>query len=221
MQKVLLFCGIGLFLCCGGCARTFAALATPTQWEIKVPAEYKLADNKPQKMLVLVEQPAWTAGGANIRVYLTKAIESQLEGKVGIKAAAFVPYQKLADMRNNSPDFSMLSPPQVAKALGANMVLYIVIDNFGLYGMSDVGYYKGQLDTRSGLYDAASGQMLWPESGELKSSSVGFEVQKGEDEAARRLATSTARCIVRYLYDCSKKEFKVGDESGREDMKVW
>ena len=48
------------------------------------------------------------------------------------------------------------------------MVLYVVIDNFGLYGLSDAGYYRGQLDTRSGLYDVAGGQMLWPQTGELK-----------------------------------------------------
>jgi hypothetical protein len=221
MRKLLLFCGVGMLLCCGGCARAIAALATPTQWEIKVPAEYNLSDNKPEKLLVLVEQPAWATSEANMRVYLTQALEALLEEKIGIRAKAFVPYQELADVRNSRPDFAMLSPPQAGRTLGAQMVLYVVIDNFGLYGLSDAGYYKGRLDTRSGLYDVASQQMLWPQSDQLKISSVSFEAQKGLDEAGKRLAGATSRCIVRNFYDCPKKEYKVGDENINEDAKGW
>jgi hypothetical protein len=220
MHKLLFFCGLGMLFCCGGC-KAVAAMATPTQWEQKVPAEYKLADNKPARMLVLVEQPAWATSEANMRIYLAQALESRLVGNVGIKEETFVPYQKLADMRSNSPDFAMLSPVQVGKALEAQMVLYIVVDNFELYGLSDGGYYKGRLDTRSGLYDVESGRALWPESGELSPVSVGCEVQKGSEETAKRLASATARCIVRNLYDCSKMEFKVADEIKKDDTGGW
>jgi hypothetical protein len=220
MKKLLVICLFGMLLCCGGC-RAVAALSTPTQWEIKIPAEYNLGDNKPQKMLVLVEQPSLTAVEVNIRVYLTQAIESFVVEKVGIKADAFVPYQKLADMRSGSAEFASLSPVEAGKALGATMVLYVVIDNFGLYGLSDAGYYKGQLDTRSGLYDVASGQMLWPQAGELKAASVGFEMHKEQEKAARRLAASMAKCIVRNFYDCPKPEFKVADERKKDTTEGW
>ena len=197
-----------------------AALMTPTPWETKIPAEYNLGEKKPARMLVLVEQPAWGSSQVNIRVFLTQSLESLLEDKVGIKADAFVPYKELADMRASTGDYASLTPAQIGKALKAQMVLYVVIDNFNLYGLSDTGYYKGELAARSGLYDTATGQMLWPESGQLKAVSVGFEVQKGLDEAAMKLAQSTARCLVRYFYNCPKPEFKVGDESMTEE-KSW
>ena len=209
---------LGMLLCCGGCTRAIGALATPTSYEIKIPAEYDLGKNKPKKMLVLVEQPVWTASEANIRLYLTQAIESHLADKIDIKSDAFVSYQKLADMRNNMADFAMLSPVEVGKALGANMVLYVVIDDFGLYGLSDAGYYRGQLDVRSGLYDVASGQKLWPDAGELKAVSVGIEMQKEHEKTAQRLANSMAKCIVRYFYDCPKPEFRIADERKNDTM---
>lgn len=203
-----------IIFCCSGC-RAIGALASPSPWEIKIPAEYKLADNKPEKMLVLVEQPAWAMSEANMRVYLTQAVESLLTAKIGIKADVFVPYNKLADLRSNTPDFSAMSQPQVGARLGAGLVLYIVIDNFELYAMSDAGYYRGQLDARSGLYDVKSGLRLWPQD-DLKSSSVYLDMEDGQEKAAKRLASSTARCIVRNFYDCPKPEYKVPDESVRQ-----
>jgi hypothetical protein len=220
MKKLLVICLFGMLLCCGGC-RVAGALATPTQWETKIPAEYDLGKNKPQKMLVLVEQSSLTAVEVNIRLYLTKAIELFVVDRVGIKTEVFVPYQKLADMRSSLADFATLSPVEVGKALDANIVLYVVIDNFGLYGLSDGGYYKGLLDTRSGLYDVASGQMLWPQTGELKACSVGFEMQKEQEKAARRLAASMAKCIGRNFYDCPKPEFKLADEQKKDTTESW
>jgi hypothetical protein len=220
MKKLLVFCVFGMLLCCGGC-KFVAALASPTPSEIKIPAEYDLGKHKPKKMLVLVEQPSWTASGANIRLYLTQAIESLLADQIGIKSEAFVPYQKLADVRNSMADFAMLSPVEAGKALDASMVLYVVIDDFGLYGLSDAGYYRGQLAVRGGLYDVVSGQRLWPDSGELRAASVGIEMQRGQEKTVMRLATSMARCIVRYFYDCPKPEFKVADERKTDTMERW
>jgi hypothetical protein len=216
MKTLLIFSVLAILVAsCGGCVKAIAAMATPTQWEIKIPAEYKLVDNKPKRMLVLVEQPVWTTSEANMRVYLTQAVQARLIEKVGIKADVFVPYQEIADMRDSSPDFPMMTPVQAGKTFNADIVLYIVIDNFGLYGLSDAGYYRGQLDVRSGLYDVAGGQRVWPVE-DLKSSSVAFEMEKGLDQSAKRLAASTARCIVRNFYDCPKPEYKVADESIRE-----
>ena len=198
--------------------RAIGALATPTSYEIKIPSEYDLDKNKSQKMLVLVEQPAWTASEANIRLYLTQAIEGHLTDKIDIKPEMFVLYRKLADMRNNSADFATLSPVEIGKALDANMVLYVIIDDFGLYALSDAGYYRGQLDIRSGLYNVASGQRLWPESGGLRAVSVGVEMQKEHEKTAQRLANSMAKCIVRYFYDCPKPEFKIADERKNETL---
>jgi hypothetical protein len=197
------------------------AMASPTSYEIKIPAEYQLSDNKPQRMIILVEQPAWATSEANIRLYLTEAIAAHLVDEVGLKAGTIATYREVADVRNTMSDFEKLSPVQVGRAMKAQMVLYVMIDNFGLYGLSDAGYYKGQLATSSGIYDVATGEKLWPQSGGLKANSVGFELAKGQDEAAKRLAESMARCIVRNLYDCSKRESKVADESGTEDLKNW
>ena len=119
-------------------------------------------------MLVLVEQPAWATSEANMRLYLTQAIESLLTEKIGHKGRVFVPYHELGGSAEQIPPILRCCRREVGKAR-SHMVLYIVIDNFGLYGLSDAGYYRGQLDARSGLYDVASGQRLWPQSGELKS----------------------------------------------------
>jgi hypothetical protein len=75
------------------------------------------------------------------------------------------------------------------------------------------GYYKANLDTRSGLYDVNSGKKVWPATKELKTVKVAVEVMNGGQEAAAtRLAQASARCIERNFYECPRAMARVQEE---------
>jgi len=197
-------------------------MGSPTNYEKKVPAEYDLTQRKKQKILVLVDQPAYLNAQVNLRYYLTKAMSKNLTDRVRISPEYLVSYSELSEFRSNQPNFSLLLPTEVGKALGADMVLLVVIEDYQLQKLPEEGYYKGFLGVQSILFDVATGEKLWPLSEEGKSIKVGFEVESGGQETAvYRLVSACAYCNVRYLYNCPKKEFKIADDRNVAGWKDW
>jgi len=190
-------------------------VGTPTNYEKKIPAEYDLAEHKDQKILVLVNQPAWLNAQVNLRYYLTRAINKNLTAKVKIPPEYLVSYSELSEFRSNKSDFLSLSPVEVGEALDANMVLLVEIGSYELNRIAETSYYEGFLGVQSAFLDVATGEKIWPESAKSKSVKVGFEVEtRGREIAVRRLTAASAYCLVRYFYDCPKNEFKIADERG-------
>ena len=207
--------------CHGGCG-TVAVLGTPTSHEKKVPAEYNLAGHRRSRILVLVEQPLWVGVEVNLRFYLTEAINKNLAAKVKIPSRNLVTYRELSEFRANQPNFSLLPPAEVGTALGANMVLLVVVEDCQLHEISETRYYKGALSARTILLDAATGETLWPKSEKSKSIRVGFEVGgRSRASAVKRLVKACAYCIVRYLYDCPKDKFKIFDDNSDINWDSW
>ena len=197
-------------------------VGTPTSHEKKIPAEIDLAKRTDQKILVLVNQPAYLDADVNLRYYLTKAMREGLMAKIGIRPEDIVAYDDLSEFRSNQSNFSLLSPVVVGRALGAHMVLLLMVEDYQLTGMAETGYYRGFLGAQAALLDTAAGEKLWPESAESKSIRVGFEVGGGGREAAvERLVNACAYCTTRYFYDCPRDKFKIFDDKSSVDWESW
>lgn len=197
---------------CGGCGLV-SVLGTPTRHEKKIPAEYNLAKHADQKILVLVSQPAWLDSRVNLRYHVTGRLNEELAKKVDIPPEHLVTYDELSKFRSNQSRFSRLSPTEIGTALDANLVLLVMINGYELSAMPDTSYFKGFLSAEAALRDVATGKKLWPEAGASKSVRVGFDVESyGLYVAVERLASALAHCTVRYLYDCSKENFKIADD---------
>jgi hypothetical protein len=186
---------------------------TPTRHEKKIAAEYDLASRKNEKMLVLVEQPAWLNTEVNLRYHLTKRLNDKLLKSVRIPARHLASYEALSSLRSSRRDFASLPPSKVAAALDADVVLFVMIEACRLERAAETSYYRGAMSVRSALYDAATAAQLWPESPNGRSVRVGFDLESRSREAAvQRLAAAAAHCTVRYLYDCPQAEFGISDD---------
>jgi hypothetical protein len=95
MRKLSVFLGLAMVFPHSGCnlAGVVPVLGTPTRYEKKIPPEYDLAQHEDQKILVLVNQPGWLGAQANLRYYLTEAINEHLTARVKVKSAYLVGYE--------------------------------------------------------------------------------------------------------------------------------
>ncbi|RKY24455.1 MAG: hypothetical protein DRP62_03670 [Planctomycetota bacterium] len=197
-------------------------VGTPGRGERKIAAEYNLSERKGQKILVLVNQPVWLDADVNLRFHITEAVNKGLIEKVKIRPEYIIDYNELSEFRSNKSDFSLLSPTEVSKALGADLVLLVGVEDYQLGELPEAGYYRAIMNVRAALLDVATGEKLWPKTEKSKNIQVGFEVeQRGREIAAKRLTTACAHCIVRYLYNCPKNKFKIFDDKSNVGWKNW
>jgi hypothetical protein len=175
-------------------------------------AEYDLAASR-GGVLVLVNQPVWLDPGENLRFHLTEALVDALVNKVKVSRKRLIAYKRLAAFRSGRSDFSLLSPSEIGKALGADIVLVAELAGGGLEKLPESGYYSASLSASALLVETASGKQIWPDDFAGKPVKVGFEIEpKGRDVAVMRLSQAFAHCTTRYLYDCRKKHFKIFDD---------
>jgi len=204
-----------------GCG-LFTTMGTPTRYEERIPAEYKLSDLENEKMLVLVNQHYWLDANVNLRVAMTEALYEQLIKNVDLTPDRLIGYNKLSKYRSQKPDFSLLKADDVGRALEADVVLFVNIGQARLENVPDTDIYSGFLSARASLVDVSSGAVLWPEQSKPKSIKVGFEVEeKGLNASTSRLSRSAAHCIVRYLYDCKTAYFKTADDRSAPQWEYW
>ena len=221
VRKLAVFLTLVLFFFCSGCG-IVGLLGTPSRHERKIPAEYDLTEHKDQKILVLVNQPAYLNAEINLRYYLTEEVRENLIKRIKVSPEELVGYGELSEFRSNRGDFSLLSPVEVGSALGADIVLLVMVENYQLNEMAETGYHTGFLGAETILLETTAGEKLWPKSAKSKSIRVGFEVEeRGQEVAVERLTSACARCIVRYLYDCPKNEFKLFDDKSNVGWESW
>jgi hypothetical protein len=213
IKKLTVFCVFAGIFFCSGCG-ILGLVGSESTYEKKIPAEYNLTKQRGKKILVLVEQPSWLSTQANLRYYLTEAIRANLaaKGKAEIPPKHIISYKELSDFRSNRSDYSTLSSAEVGKALGADIVLLVMIEDYQLDEVGGSDYFGGAMKVQAALFEAANGEKVWPEYADSKSIKVNFEAEHGRETADRRLATACAHCITRYFYNCPKNTFKVFDE---------
>jgi len=204
-----------------GCA-IVSIMGTPTSHETKKPAEYNISDHAEQKILVLVRQSAWIAANINLRYRLTESISGNLIHRAEILPENLISYSDLSKFRSSRPDFSSLSPVEAARALNADLVLFVTIENYQLNDMAASGYYNGYMVVKATLFKAADGAKLWPAMENNKVSKVGFDLEsKGKEFSALRLTNAAAYCTVRYLFDCPVNQFKIADDKSGMAWQKW
>jgi hypothetical protein len=212
IEKLTVFFVLAAVFFSSGC-NFVGIVGTPSQYEKKVPAEYDLTKQIGKKVLVLVEQPGWLSAQANLRYYLTEAIRGNLIAKVKVPPEDILSYKELSEFRSKKGDFSLLSPAAVGKALGADIVLLVTIEDYQVGEVAGSGYYNGFLSIQAAIFETATGEKVWPESAENKSIKVSFETgEHGQEAAIERLVNACAYCTSRYLYNCPKYIFKISDE---------
>jgi hypothetical protein len=224
IEKMTICCVLAAIFSSNGCG-IVGVVGTPSAYEKKIPAEYDLtspavggyakadlAEQKGKKILVLVEQPGWLSTEVNLRYYLTEAIRESFIANVKIPPEYIISYKELSEFRSNKSDFSSLSPVAVGEALGVDIVLLVMIEDYQLNEMPETDYYNGFLGAQAILFETATGVKLWPESAMGKSIRVSFEAERNRDAAVDRLVNACAHCITRFFYNCPKYKFKIFDE---------
>ena len=223
-EPLFIFTFLTAVLFDSGCSftRTVSTLSTPTRHERKIPAEYDLTEHRDQKILVLVNQPAYLNAQTNLRYYLTEEVNKNLIKKLKIPPEYLVTYDGVSAFRSNQSNFSLLSPIEVGKALDANMVLLVMVKDYQLNEMPEANCYQGFLNIQTVLFETAAGRKLWPESERSKSIKVGFDVEhRGREIAVKRLVAACAHCTVRYFYDCPGDKFKTADDKSGVGWEDW
>ncbi len=221
MNKIIAIPFLAAAIFYGGCGLV-SVMGTPTAHEIKIPAEYDLSKHKGSKILVLVNQSLLVKSQVNIRYYLTEAVNKLLASKTKIPDANFISYDKLAKYRSSKINFEQLSPEEIGKGLGANLVLTIDIYSFELEQIEDTDYYKGSVNGKAALIDVVRDTKLWPESEDARTIKVGFDTgERDQQKTVERLIADCAHCTTRYLYNCPKDEFKIFDERTDSAWQDW
>lgn len=138
---------------CAPIAWLVAVLAPPK----RIPAVYELPKRK--KVLVFVDDIVGPVRYEAVKRELTEGINDRLlKEKV---AAKTVPYEHLFRLIASRPDFNLLSIFEVGKLLGADLVVYVRLDEFSLKDTPNVPLWHGKLRTTVRLVDV-SGKQLWP-----------------------------------------------------------
>ena len=223
MRRILAIVLVSMVCCVSGCGLIGHA-GSETEYEKKIPAEYKLRTKKTKdvKVLVLVKEPGWLGAETNLRYYLTTEMNRRLVKKVKVAAENVVSYEQIAEFRAEHPDSSRLWPAELGKAFKVDKVLLIRISGFELGRISDTGFFKGALSGNAAVVDVATARQVWPKENKSKIIRVGFEIeQKGREAAITRLAKATAHCTTRYFYDCIKANFNVPDDQSQITDQDW
>jgi len=210
---------------CSAWAGLVGVLGTDRRSERRVPAEYELKPDKTDKertILVFVEQIGQLGARENLRLFVTDAVNKALEKRVKISPEFIIEYPKLSDFRSGRGDFTLFSPDQLGRELGADLVLLISLQGYRLERVAESDYFKGLLMAHASLWDVTTGRKLWPDSEKSRGIIVGFDAHTGRrDLAAKRLSSALAHCVTRYFYDCKEENFKIGEDLSGEGWKDW
>ena len=213
MKKLIILLLFSNMILAGIGCRATGAFLSPSIHEQKIPAEYKIAPQAKKGLLVFVEGATGVTRSRDVILDLTEVVKELLVKRAKVNKKYIASDKKLELLRARRDDLSILSPVKIGKESGVGLVLYILIEDYGLQMVDKRGYYAGSLLTRSVIFDVESGNVLWPAKGQGKRTIVKFALEtKGKEVAKDRLALGVAQCVTRYLYDCPKPMFKTSDE---------
>lgn len=217
MRKIVVFPVITVLLFIYGCI--VPVLTTPTRHEKKIPAEYNITVHEDKKLMVIVYSPDWVRAPANITSEITGELEEKLTEELKLEPENIILYENL------KPKESLHSAPptpEIGKNFGADLVLFAEVHEFALSKMIETDYYVGRITGRAAVFDADTGQRLWPDSEHGKLIRIAYDVEEGDyDQAFDRLVRSFAHCVTRYLYDCPVPKFKIFEDKSGTGWRDW
>ena len=107
-------------------------------------------------------------------------------------AAETIPYDKLIDLRNAEPEFNLMSIPKIGRRLGADLVIYVSIEEFSLKDNPIDTLWRGRLAGKVKVVDVLKGR-IWPDE------SAGFPIRIVEpitDNSSRDYGSQLARKLA-------------------------
>ena len=141
----------------GGCTQTLAYMMAMFAPPKKVSALYEPPKGK--KYLVFVDDHPSPVSWEPIKHELASRIGRRLQQEK--IASGIIPYERLQDL-SSSRDFERMSIAEAGQKLGADVVLYVQIDQFALRESPYSPLWQGRLATSVWLVDARQPQRLWP-----------------------------------------------------------
>jgi hypothetical protein len=92
---------------------------------------------------------------------LARAIESQLHAN---DVAPIVPSLSIAELRSNRPQqFVQMRPDAIARAVGAQQLLWVNVLECSFSPAPGSGVFRGQISLEVRVLDATDGRQLWPD----------------------------------------------------------
>jgi len=217
MNKPAAITTIAILVFACGCT-----MFSETRSEKKVPAEYNLTETGEQKIAVIIENPIWADAPRILTGQLTDEIHKKLKNDLKLAPKKIISQEKISEYMRNTPQAEMQGPIEIGRSVGADLVLYAQIQNFKLTQTAETDYYRGLLDGKAALFDAETGEKLWPLDESGKTILVSYEIEQGNYEAAvGRLARAFAHCTTRYLYNCPVPRYKIYEDKSGMGWKDW
>ncbi len=185
-----------------GCA-VAAWIAAQFGPEKKVPAEYEPPAGT--TILVFVDDMLHPVDYEPVKIQLTEMLNKQLvDNKVVSKT---IPYSRLGEFISATPGFNSLAVSEVGQKLGADMVLYVQIDEFRLRDAAATSeLWKGRLATTVRLVDVTKGR-LWPTDSptghmvpKAETQTVSDSSQARGEQISKELAAEIADKIAKLFY---------------------
>ncbi|MDB5324759.1 MAG: hypothetical protein JWM57_328 [Phycisphaerales bacterium] len=141
-----------------GCT-ALGAVAYKLSQEQSIPAKYIL--NKDVPTVVLVENYRTPDLMANDAELLARCLQDKLDEK---KVAKIVKTEKIFDLRNNKPkEFAKMAIPEIAKAVGAEQVIYVDLQGGGIGSLAGgQSMFQGKAYVSIKVIDAKTGASLYP-----------------------------------------------------------
>lgn len=211
-KRLILFTGllltVGAVVLMGGCALA-GPMLSPTGFEARIPAQYDISRHKEETVYVAVHATHGSRTDLDLPGLVSTAVAGRLQKNAGLK-----PEQIIEDVSfAGSAGALGLTVEERARAAGADLLLYVEIEDYNLFNVHSKGYYTGHLVTRSMLEDLETDETLWPKepAGRRVESSVELETA-GREAALGRLTAATAHCIVRELAATPKSGYRCADE---------
>lgn len=196
---------------CGGC-NIMGFIAAPSAHERRIPAEYDLRKRQDEKILVFVDESKGGDASLDFRIDLSAGIVYDLKKKVKISEENLIGYEEIASLRKSREDFDDLLPAHIGQALGAGIVLYLQIVDYGLYGKSKERYYNGNLVSRCVLVESATGKILWPDDRKVRYIRARVELDVRRESVNQRLIKAMSHITTRNFYNVPWPKYDSSDE---------
>ena len=160
MKRILfLIAALYVSLMSVGCKNTIGVLASPTNYEKKIPAEYNLRkEAKKRKILVVVDRAPASGPNKKVMPLLAGMIEEFLVKKAKINKKYILPYEEVDPLSTVEGNMLAADPVKIGSDAGAELVLYVLIESYNIRVIDKRrGYFGAAIVTRSMLFDVASG----------------------------------------------------------------
>jgi hypothetical protein len=193
MNAMLLAAGLAALTACGGC-QILGALYHVFVPKAQVGPELALPPEK--KVLVFPDDVFHRVRYSTAKRALADKVGDMLAEKR--VAADVVPYDELKDLEESEPNFHLLEVATVGRKLGADLVIYIILDPLRLKDSDADTLYHGRFGGRVRVVDVRKGK-IWPDD------SAGKVVRIVEQPSDNPSSTYAEQLVIRLGQDLGEK----------------